>query len=258
MSEISLICPGCDAEYRLPEAAIPPAGREVECSACGRVWMAHGHQGHGPRDQRPAMPRPAAPPAAPPLPPPSNRLPANVLDILKEEAARERLLRAAENAAGDGPQTGRSAPPAPPEDEADWPATTVILPAASLPGGSARAIIAAPQPQPPLLQPPVPAPDPAPEQAPETPQVIRHPVTSSTSPDGPPPPAPAAPPARNGSYRTGFGLAVMLAACFVALYLLAPGLSDSDHPLGQQLMDLRHEVDRARLWLQDQARALTG
>ncbi|MFN3526759.1 MAG: MJ0042-type zinc finger domain-containing protein, partial [Paracoccus sp. (in: a-proteobacteria)] len=29
MSEISLICPACDAEYRLPEAAIPPAGREV-------------------------------------------------------------------------------------------------------------------------------------------------------------------------------------------------------------------------------------
>ncbi|MFN3526948.1 MAG: zinc-ribbon domain-containing protein, partial [Paracoccus sp. (in: a-proteobacteria)] len=246
----SLICPACDAEYRLPEAAIPPAGREVECSACGRVWMAHGRQAQSRAEQRPSLVQRPATPAAAPLPPPSSRLPANVLDILKEEAERERLLRAAENAA-DGAGASRTAPPPPPEDEADWPATTVILPAASLPGGSARAILAAPQPQPPLLQPPVMAPDPAPE----APQVIRHPVTSSASTDAPQPPAP---PARSGSYRTGFGLAVMLAACFVALYLLAPGLSDGDNPLGQQLMDLRLEVDRGRLWLQDQARALTG
>ncbi|MCS5600958.1 MAG: zinc-ribbon domain-containing protein, partial [Paracoccus sp.] len=37
-----LICPGCDAEYRIPEKAIPPEGREVECSDCGRVW--HGER----------------------------------------------------------------------------------------------------------------------------------------------------------------------------------------------------------------------
>ena len=49
MAEIRLICPGCDAEYRIPEKAIPPEGREVECSDCGRVW-------HGERPARTAEP----------------------------------------------------------------------------------------------------------------------------------------------------------------------------------------------------------
>ena len=40
MAEIRLICPGCGAEYRVPETAIPPDGREVECSACGKIWHA--------------------------------------------------------------------------------------------------------------------------------------------------------------------------------------------------------------------------
>lgn len=41
MGEIRLICPGCEAEYRLPADAIPATGREVECTACGHVWLAH-------------------------------------------------------------------------------------------------------------------------------------------------------------------------------------------------------------------------
>ncbi|SDD30895.1 MJ0042 family finger-like domain-containing protein [Paracoccus isoporae] len=33
-----LICPECNAQYELPEDAIPPEGREVECAACGTIW----------------------------------------------------------------------------------------------------------------------------------------------------------------------------------------------------------------------------
>ncbi|MFD2440012.1 zinc-ribbon domain-containing protein [Paracoccus kondratievae] len=33
-----LTCPRCAAQYEIAESAIPPAGREVECSACGHVW----------------------------------------------------------------------------------------------------------------------------------------------------------------------------------------------------------------------------
>lgn len=34
-----LICPECNALYDIDSAMIPPEGREVECSACGHVWM---------------------------------------------------------------------------------------------------------------------------------------------------------------------------------------------------------------------------
>lgn len=255
MSEIRLICPGCDAEYRLPPDAIPPAGREVECSACGRVWTAFAPAA-GPRLDLSGFAAPeAADSAPPPLPPPSKRLPPNVLSILREEVEHERRLRAAEAAKRPG-----TVSPDTTGTEADWPATTVTLPA-----GTARAMIAAPQPQPPrldlsadpaLLQPQEANPL-APENIeqiipasaePQTPQVIRHASA---------PPAPRTL-GRAAGYHTGFGLAVMVAACCVALYLLAPGLADNGNSFGQHLMELRHEVDRGRMWLQDHARALTS
>lgn len=265
MSEIRLICPGCGAEYRLPQDAIPAVGREVECSACARVWTATAPTG-GPRLDLGAFAaaEKAADEAAPTLPstvpatlpPPSRRLPPDVLNILREEVEHERRLRAAE--AGDRPI---AAAPDPAGTEADWPATTVTLPA-----GTARAMMAAPQPQPPqldlaadpaILQPQATErPDPAPVEKTallraESPLVIRHPS----------PPRPTfSPRAKTGNagYRTGFGLAVMVAASCAALYLLAPGLADSGNAFGEHLMDLRQEVDRGRLWLQDQARGLTG
>jgi predicted Zn finger-like uncharacterized protein len=35
-----LSCPGCGAVYEAPIASIGPAGRLVECGACGRRWRA--------------------------------------------------------------------------------------------------------------------------------------------------------------------------------------------------------------------------
>ena len=49
MAEIRLICPGCAAEYLLPEGTIPARGRQVECTACGQVWQAT--PGDGPPDR---------------------------------------------------------------------------------------------------------------------------------------------------------------------------------------------------------------
>lgn len=289
MGEIRLICPGCGAEYRLPPEAIPAEGREVECSACGHLWQARPPQS-APLDLGGFAAGTAAPP--PPIPPAAARLPASVLDILREEVEHERRLRAAETegrqppvgaptparaAAGDaetGDGQGRPAP------EADWPATTVILPA-----GAARAVIAAPQPQAgtPLDHAAVPAPPqprPAPQTRPEpaAPPVIRHAAHPPAAGSGaaallrPAMPAPtrggAVPPPqsqpqpqpakRRNPARSGFGLAVMLAAACLALYLLAPNLAQSGNPVGQRLMELRQEVDRGRLWLQDLAALLRG
>lgn len=39
MSEI--VCPSCEAKYRVPDSAIGPEGRRVHCSKCGEIWLAH-------------------------------------------------------------------------------------------------------------------------------------------------------------------------------------------------------------------------
>ncbi|WP_134724441.1 zinc-ribbon domain-containing protein [Paracoccus luteus] len=76
-----LVCPRCGAQYEIDAAAIPPQGRDVECSSCDHVWRAT---------------RPFDPAARPTLSRPLND---SVLDILRQEAARELEARAAERAA---------------------------------------------------------------------------------------------------------------------------------------------------------------
>ena len=34
-----LVCPNCDAQYEVPEDAIPEGGRDVQCSSCGHAWF---------------------------------------------------------------------------------------------------------------------------------------------------------------------------------------------------------------------------
>ncbi|MEO6300971.1 MAG: zinc-ribbon domain-containing protein [Paracoccaceae bacterium] len=34
-----LVCPNCDAEYEVDDAAIPQNGRDVQCSNCGHAWF---------------------------------------------------------------------------------------------------------------------------------------------------------------------------------------------------------------------------
>nr|WP_111301942.1 zinc-ribbon domain-containing protein [Paracoccus saliphilus] len=265
MAEIRLICPGCDAEYVVPQEAIPPAGREVECSACAHVWRAQ----RPPKAAAPldlgsyTLPRPVEggndeDERTVALPPARRRLSPDVLDILREEVDHERRLRETEAATPPAdppaPHTGESASsddpslrdtPSP-EDDSLWPATTVILPA-----GATRAITTNPQPQ-----------------APTAAAVAAAPLRPATPTDGtavlslrpapvqqvrpvPPAatrPAPSPAPSRKG-YGLGFGLAVLAAAILLALYLLAPRLQDGGGPLAGPLNEWRQDVDRARHWL---------
>lgn len=34
-----LICPNCGAQYEVPDGVIPPQGRDVQCSNCGNTWF---------------------------------------------------------------------------------------------------------------------------------------------------------------------------------------------------------------------------
>ena len=37
---MELICPSCEARYRVPDGAIGSQGREVSCTNCGHGWRA--------------------------------------------------------------------------------------------------------------------------------------------------------------------------------------------------------------------------
>lgn len=76
-----LICPRCGAQYEIEAGAIPPAGRDVECSACEHVWRAMPETESFDPSARPSLSRP---------------LSESVIEILREEAARELEVRAAE------------------------------------------------------------------------------------------------------------------------------------------------------------------
>lgn len=34
-----LVCPNCDAKYEVPDDAIPPSGRDVQCANCNHAWF---------------------------------------------------------------------------------------------------------------------------------------------------------------------------------------------------------------------------
>ena len=113
-----LICPNCDAQYEVDDAAIPVAGRDVQCSNCGHAWFQLPPEVEAEQAAEAALfdapepPAPAAPAAmatdrtviapladAPPLPPATAPSPVqrqiddSILAVLREEAEREMIAR---------------------------------------------------------------------------------------------------------------------------------------------------------------------
>jgi len=120
-----IICPGCGSEYAIPDAAIPPAGREVQCAGCTHAWL------QLPRPPARAPSDPAAadteppPPGAPdceiaepddaaaaPPGPAEQRVDPQVLRILREEAAFEAAARRGNAPAPPPPGPAAAAGPA--------------------------------------------------------------------------------------------------------------------------------------------------
>lgn len=261
-----LVCPRCGAQYEIDGAAIPPAGRDVECSACDHVWR--------------ALPPPESfnPAARPQL---SRPLSDSVIEILREEAARElevraaerRSLRAAERAsaalAGIGDQDGQALV----ADVSPGPA--LVAGAGSGPGTGAQGIVTDAGTGSEPAEPPARKTDTFPTSAAVTqtapgadltttedvmaadPPAVTEPSRPAASfPAAPPPPGASATNHRRG-YGAGFGLAVIVAAVAVALYALAPRLSGMG-PLGATLAEWRSGVDEGREWLAMKGEALTS
>lgn len=256
MGEIRLGCPKCGTEYRLPEHAIPETGREVECTACGRVWLATiPTSGTTSESENPTVVRHA--PSAPPpttdddesrspvpgdIPPLRRRLPDNVLNILREEVEYERRARQGQNITQSSSET----------PDPDWPATTVTDPGItpdirdlphSLPTGD---IATGGHTDPGVV----------PSEA--APHAVAAPSASGPATDIPVPAAQdeAEPFRKTGSgYFAGFGLAAAIAAVALALYVMAPGMAGNGN-FGKQLMQYRQHVDAGRQWLQQQGSAL--
>lgn len=137
-----LICPNCDAQYEVPDEVVPTAGRDVQCSNCGKTWF-QDHPDHAPAapedaplsvdapapDEEVSPPPPAAP--APPQDPPRKQLDPAVADILRQEAEAEfearkrRQSEPLESQPDLGLDTTDQPPPLPRADEEDDNARTL-------------------------------------------------------------------------------------------------------------------------------------
>ncbi|WP_176248071.1 zinc-ribbon domain-containing protein [Sulfitobacter sp. HGT1] len=97
-----LICPNCDAQYEVPDSVMPTAGRDVQCSNCGQTWFQHhpdympaeDPEGLGDNTPTPDEETATPPPASHAKPAPERKqLDPSVADILRQEAEAEKLAR---------------------------------------------------------------------------------------------------------------------------------------------------------------------
>lgn len=142
-----LICPKCNAQYEIERAMIPDEGREVECSACGHVWLQTplpwqkdeptAAQPAPAATQEPATIRSATPrglsgdllaaakgrrtevPDLGDAPILQRPLPDDVLSILREETARELGARKQTKEGAPNPEPAIAKPVAPAEEQPD-------------------------------------------------------------------------------------------------------------------------------------------
>ncbi|MYM57000.1 zinc-ribbon domain-containing protein [Thalassovita mangrovi] len=108
-----LTCPNCGAQYEVPDGVIPEAGRDVQCSNCGHTWFQQhpddmaGTPGDldlpetdlaeaGMQDIAPE-PEPEEEAAEAPQ---RRQLDPSIAEVLREEAAREARAREAERGGG--------------------------------------------------------------------------------------------------------------------------------------------------------------
>ncbi len=106
-----LICPNCEAEYEVDDAAIPDMGRDVQCSNCGHAWFQLPPEielaleqedelfgASGAADPLPDLDEDDAPPPPAMADAPKRSIDENLMAVLREEAEREAAARKADAA----------------------------------------------------------------------------------------------------------------------------------------------------------------
>lgn len=278
-----LICPNCQAEYEVDDAAIPETGRDVQCSNCGHAWFqlppgveAEAEAEAAVFDPPPALARPEAvplpggedededdgddrriadsQPAGEGEPRPARSLDETVLAVLKEEAEREAAQRRREALRGL-------------ETQPDLGLDSAVAGAVAASAAAERAVKA--QAKPVEV---IPSAEEIRAEVDRAAGVERAASRRKMLPDieeinstlrpgrdaaGGEGSAGEAPEGRGG-FRRGFTLTVLLAVILAALYVLAPRLAEQVPALAPVLGAYVAAVDSARLWLDGLMREATG
>lgn len=257
---MKLICPNCDAQYELADDIIPDTGRDVQCSNCGTTWF-QTLDDDGTEDEPPVearaevqprvadVPRNVEPvaPAQPLSAEMPQEMPARprravnqaVMDVLREEAEREKAVRAAE---------GYGAAKDPAE-----PAPTVEI-EESVEGSST---FDAGEPLAPILAPKRPGPEPELEprgnRLPDI-EEINSTLRASTDPDRVAHETHAetvvvAHQSRQRAFRMSFGCVLIAAALALFCYTQAPRISGWMPFMEGPLERYVAAVNKGRIWL---------
>jgi predicted Zn finger-like uncharacterized protein len=236
MSTVALMrisCPNCSAQYEVEDTAIPDAGRDVQCSACGHAWF----------QMRPVAtplvapsPDPVPDNAVANAPPPVERKPLDeqVMAILREEALRE-IAERKRQAAG--------APAALPDP---------------------APVLASPEAAPPVAQ--AAAPLPGPERAVARRSLLPDIEETNSVLSGGSDQAAAnrrQPQDPRSGFRAGFGLMMLVVVTAASVYVLAPRIIDvvpeSAHAMTRYVGtvdQLRRQLDAGVMVAQQQVESL--
>lgn len=251
-----LVCPNCDAEYEVDAAAIPDAGRDVQCSNCGHAWFQM-----SPRVEEELAAEEALFEAPPPqnliptaddlpadltddendMPPPIPAAPPRALDesvlaVLREEAERETAARRVE------------APPAlEMQGDLGLAAAVAATVAAAVPDADPVAQRVARM----KGETPVAKPQSRREMLPEIDEINTTLRASSERRTGEAGAVQDSLPGGAGrsAFRSGFVLMMLLAVLIVALYVMAPKLAQQIPGLEGALTGYVAMIDAARVFL---------
>lgn len=274
-----LVCPNCDAEYEVDASAIPDTGRDVQCSNCGHGWF----------QMSPAVEDQMAAEAALFDPPPAEtdqdayedagdlgaepvataglrKLDESVLAVLREEAERETSARRFEPPPIEmQPEFGlnnfgqNDAVETEPEPDLSAAVAATIAAANDGPGEDATDPVAQRIARMKGIDPTPAKPQSRREMLPEIDE-INTTLRASSERRGGEAGAVAAslPTPRASAFRTGFVVMILVALGIVALYVMAPKLSEQIPAAKGALDSYVAAVDAGRLWLDGTLRAATG
>lgn len=270
-----ITCPNCDATYEIDAELIPSEGRDVQCSACGRVWIqTRDGRREAASDGTGDDPAATAPPASDAAETdedgddalidvgpeaPRRRPDEDTLRILREEAAREAARRRApgqepaaepeppatsEAQPAEAPRRGGTALSRPDRDEAppSQAAAPERIPTPSRPDRD-KAPAAGPR----ASRPSERRSDSGGDLLPDLDEIN----STLTGPDRGRAEAPDPAPAERGRFTSGF-LAILLIACVVvAVYYAAPWIAGRVPAAEAPLAAFVEAVNTARTWAVD-------